>query len=170
MNPSSNDNRAWYREPMVWLMLALPAAAVVAGLSTVAIAVRASGNDAVPESVRRTAQIQIADLAADRQAAQRRLRAFVYVTRDTGAVRVSVTGNTVTDARLQLRFIHATDGSQDAHATLVRTGDAWLGRIDAPIDRAWAVVLSAEDDNWRLQGSLPPGQDRVLLEPALASE
>src|SRR3546814_11862504 len=66
--------------------LALPAAAVVAGLSTVVIAVRASGDDAIPESIRRTAQMQEADLAADQQALQRHLRASVQLTRSTGAV------------------------------------------------------------------------------------
>lgn len=170
MNPHANDKRPWYREPMVWLMLALPAAAVVAGLSTVAIAVRASGDDAVPESVRRTAQMQVTDLAADQQAARRNLRAQLQLTRATGAVRVSIAGDAVTDARLDLSFVHATDGAQDAHAALVRSGDVWLGRIDAPLDRPWMLSLSAADATWRLRGHLPRGQDSALLEPALASE
>lgn len=170
MTPEIEHKRPWYREPMVWLMLALPAAAVIAGLTTVAIAVRASGDDAVPESVRRTAQMQVADLAADRQAAQRMLRALMQVTRSTGAVRVSVRGDTANDERLELRFIHATDGTQDARATLVRSGDVWLGRIDAPLDRSWALILAAADGAWRLQGSLPIEQDSVALEPALAGE
>jgi len=170
MTRHANDTRPWYREPMVWLMLALPAAAVVAGLSTVVIALRASGDDAVPESVRRTAQMQVADLAADQQAAQRRLRAQLRITRSTGAVQVSVTGDTVLDDRLELQLIHPTDGARDAQATLVRSGEVWLGRIDAPLDRSWALALAAENDAWRLQGRLPIGQDRVPLEPALAGE
>src|SRR3546814_12127144 len=86
MSGQPTSTRPWYREPMVWLMLALPAAAVVAGLSTVVIAVRASGDDAIPESIRRTAQMQEADLAADQQALQRHLCASVQLTRSTGAV------------------------------------------------------------------------------------
>lgn len=170
MTAGSERKRPWHREPMVWLMLALPAAAVIAGLTTVAIAVRASGDDAVPESVRRTAQMQVADLAADRQAAQRMLYAQVQVTRSTGAVQVAVRGGTENDNRLELRFIHATDGALDATAVLVRSGDVWLGRTDAPLDRPWALILTAAGGAWRLQGSLPIGQDSVSLEPALAGE
>lgn len=170
MSPRPNDTRPWYREPMVWLMMALPAAAVVAGLSTLAIAVRSSGDDAVPESVRRTAQVQEADLAADRQAANRQLRAQLQVTRDTGAVQVSITGDAIADDRVELHFVHATDGARDAVAILVRSGTVWLGRVEAPLDRPWALTLSASDGGWRLQGRLPSGQDRALLEPALAGE
>lgn len=155
---------------MVWLMLALPAAAVVAGLSTVVIAVRASGDDAVPESVRRTAQVQEADLAADRQAARRQLRAQLQVNRATGAVQVSITGDAITDDRVELRLVHATDGARDAVAVLVRSGALWLGRVNAPLDRPWALVLAADDGAWRLQGRLPIEQDSVSLEPAIAGE
>lgn len=170
MSDQPTGTRPWYREPMVWLMMALPAAAVVAGLSTVAIAVRASGDDVIPESVRRTAQMQEADLAADRHALLRHLRASVLLTRSTGAVQIMVTGDAVREDRLELHLIHATDGAHDAVAVVVRSGDVWLGRVDAPLDHAWALSLVAENDAWRLQGRLPVDQDRVLLEPALAGE
>ncbi|PIQ38200.1 MAG: hypothetical protein COW59_03090 [Lysobacterales bacterium CG17_big_fil_post_rev_8_21_14_2_50_64_11] len=170
MTDVHEQKRPWQREPMVWLMMALPAAAVVAGLTTVAIAVRASGDDAVPESVRRTAQIQVADLAADQQAARRKLRAQLQLTRSTGAVQVAMLGSALADDRLDLRFIHTTDGAQDMRTTLVRSGDVWLGRSNAAMDRPWSLSLSGETDAWRLQGSLPVGQDSVLLEPALAGE
>ena len=29
----SNDSKPWYREPMVWLVISIPAAAVIVGLS-----------------------------------------------------------------------------------------------------------------------------------------
>lgn len=170
MSENAIDKRPWYREPMVWLMIALPAAAVVAGLSTVAIAVRASGDDAVPESVRRTAQIQVADLAADQQAARRKLRAQLQVTRSTGAVQVAMHGNAVSDAYLDLRFVHATDGARDARVRLVRSGELWVGRVETPLDRAWALILAANDESWRLHGVLPVDQGSVWLEPALAGE
>lgn len=170
MSENDIDKRPWYREPMVWLMIALPAAAVVAGLSTVAIAVRASGDDAVPESVRRTAQIQVADLAADQQAARRKLRAQLQVTRSTGAVQVSMLSAAVSDAYLDLRFVHATDGAHDAHVRLVRSGELWVGRVATPLDHAWALILAANDESWRLHGRLPVDQESAWLEPALAGE
>lgn len=41
----TNNHWPWYREPMVWLVIALPASAVVAGLVTLWIA--AKGADSV---------------------------------------------------------------------------------------------------------------------------
>src|SRR3546814_4704889 len=83
MSGQPTSTRPWYREPMVWLMLALPAAAVVAGLSTVVIAVRASGDDAIPESIRRTAPMQEAAIAPDQPTLQRHPLAPVPVPRRT---------------------------------------------------------------------------------------
>ena len=34
------DQRPWYREPMMWLVIALPASSVVAGLTTLMLALR----------------------------------------------------------------------------------------------------------------------------------
>ena len=56
---------AW-KEPMVWLVAAIPAASVVASVALLVSAARSSGNDdAVADRVQRTAQIQVADLAPD---------------------------------------------------------------------------------------------------------
>lgn len=170
MSRNEIDKRPWYREPMVWMMIALPAAAVIAGLSTVAIAVRASGDDAVPESVRRTAQVQVADLAAHQQAAQRQLRARLQVNQDTGALQLTMSGDAITDGRILLRFVHPIDGKHDQESPLVRSGEVWLGRTEVSLNQPWALTLLAVDDSWRLQGRLPRGQDLVELEPALNGE
>ncbi len=38
-------NRPWYREPMVWLVIGIPLAAVIGGLVTLGLAIR--GGDTV---------------------------------------------------------------------------------------------------------------------------
>lgn len=58
--PTPDPTRPWYREPMVWLVLALPAAAVIGSLATVLISLRADGADAAPAEVRRCVQVPAA--------------------------------------------------------------------------------------------------------------
>ncbi|MGH8508719.1 MAG: hypothetical protein ACREVH_08380 [Gammaproteobacteria bacterium] len=41
-----NPGTRWYREPYVWLLILIPAAAVLAGLITLALAI---ASDAVPD-------------------------------------------------------------------------------------------------------------------------
>jgi len=50
MSPSRsppNPATPWYREPYVWLLISIPAAAVLAGLITLALAI--ASEDAVPD-------------------------------------------------------------------------------------------------------------------------
>lgn len=160
-------SRPWYREPMVWLMIAFPLSAVIAGLSTVAIAVRAGGADAVPEAVRRTAQVQIADLAADQRALALGLSASVELDVGTDAVRVTLIGDAEPPLRLQLTAVHPTTAAADAALPLVRQGDVFLGRFAADRGHDWKLVLAPDDGAWRLIGRLPAGVMRARLHPAL---
>ena len=66
---------AW-RQPLLWLVLALPAATVVAGFTTLGLA--AAGPDTSGDAaVKRTAQAQVEDLAPDLAALLRGLELFV---------------------------------------------------------------------------------------------
>ena len=70
--------RAAWREPMVWLVFAIPALAIVFTVTLLVVASRSSGtNDAVAARVQRTAQVQVADLGPDATARQLGLIAAV---------------------------------------------------------------------------------------------
>lgn len=157
--------RAW-REPMLWLVWGLPAAVVLAGFGTLAIAVRAGGADAVAADVRRTAQVQVEDFAADRAAAQRGLHGRVALDRATGALRVTLAGRF--DARqphLQLMLQHPTRAAADVQLSLVRQGDSWFGRVPGSARHAWWLTLQPEHAGWRLAGRLDAGADAADLRP-----
>lgn len=163
------DTRPWFREPMLWLVIALPLAAVVAGISTVVIAVRAGGADSVSDAVRRTAQVQVADLAADRRAADLGLSATLDIDRETGALRVALAGDdAVRPERLRLAVTHPTAAADDVVLPLLRQGDIWLGRFGGDLGHDWKLVLAPEDGRWRLVARLPAGTSAARLLPALA--
>jgi hypothetical protein len=102
---------AW-REPIVWLMLAIPFGSVIAGVQTLRVA-HADDMDAEPDAVLRTAQAQVSDLAPDLRAAQSGLHASLRV--DASGRPVVQFGN---DSALVLRLVHPTRTERDLEWTV----------------------------------------------------
>lgn len=166
MSPAHSPHRPWYREPMLWLVLGLPGMVIVAGFTTLAIAINAGNIDAVADEVQRTGRIQVAALDADAEAQRLGLSARLVLDADTGALSVQVEG-LIADAPLQLRLFHPTQAIEDRRVTLTAAGDRWLGRTDAPLDHDWKLELAPEDRGWRLVSRLPKGRLDARLRPAL---
>ena len=159
-----------WRNPMVWLMVGFPLAAVVAGITTVIIAVRAGGSDAIPDDVRRTAQIQTTELGPDERAAERGLSAVFSVQEDAVDVLVA-TGDFDRTKPLTLSLQHPVEAAQDI-ALELQPNDrgGWSGAHTLDVAHAWRVQLSDASGEWRLLGRLPAGQRGVLLRPALGGD
>ncbi|MHB8912282.1 MAG: FixH family protein [Lysobacter sp.] len=164
----SKHARSAWREPMVWLVAALPIASVIAGVSLLVIAVRSGGADTVADPVQRTAQIQVSDLAPDERAQQLRLTAIVRA--GTGLVEVlPVTGDFDHGAPLRIALHHPTLASADRELLLQPTELGWRGGIDLDTTHDWNLQVSAGDGRWRLRGRLPKGQLAAHLKPAVES-
>jgi hypothetical protein len=157
--------RPWYREPMLALVIGLPAAAVVAGIATLVLA---AGGDAGDARVRRVAQTQTADLAPDHAAARLALNAEVVLDGNSAVtLRFGPSAPEETVLRLELR--HGTVAGRDRGARLVRTGvGVYVGRLElARAPGAYNVELAPETGDWRLVGRLDAHAARARLEPAL---
>ena len=154
------------REPMLWLVIGLPLAAVVAGLLTLAIAIRAGGSDVIPEEVRRTAQIQVRDLGAD-EAAQAAHLGFL-LEQDRDGLRLRRLTGAPAAVPLLLRLRHPTDATQDRTLTLQPQGDDWRVAGRVPVDHDWRVELAPAGEAWRVVGRWPAGAVTVHLMPALS--
>lgn len=155
------------REPMLWLVVGLPAAVVVAGIATLVIALRSGGSDAIPDDVRRTAQVQVADLGADARARDLRLSALVRV--DGEALEVlPVSGTLPRQSPLTLRLQHPTQAAEDIELVLKPAGSGWRARHALDGSHDWRLELSPADRDWRLRGRLPAGILAARLDPALA--
>jgi hypothetical protein len=153
---------AW-REPLVWLMLAIPAATVVGGLWTLRIASTGDALDAAPEQVQRTLQAQVVDLAPDRLAATLGLRAVVRV--DAGGRPRVVLAGTPARAPLSLHFVHSTRSRDDRAWTL--SGDGWVGApLPAGVRGRW--VLEDPARGWRLVGAMD-ADGVARLQPAVGT-
>ena len=85
----NTENRSFFsRNPVLWLVLAIPAATIVAGVWTLVVASGNSAVDADPDPVRRTAQVQVASIEADAEAASRGLGATLAIQGDSALLRL----------------------------------------------------------------------------------
>lgn len=154
------------REPTVWLVIALPLAAVVASVWLVVLSVRGGSIDPVADEVRRTGQIQTTDLGPDERAAQMRLGAVLQS--DAGMLRVFPAGGEFRRSEpLQLRLLHPHSEDADQVVTLLPDKLGWHAEHAADPGHDWNLQLGDAAGSWRLRGRLPRGQHAAHLGPAL---
>ncbi|TDR39973.1 hypothetical protein DFR29_11424 [Tahibacter aquaticus] len=159
------DSRA-LRQPVFWLVLGLPLLGIVAGIGIVVAAVASGGSDALSLSVRRTAQIQTEDTAADLAALQRGLRARLQLDKERGVFSLQIDGTVDAATQdLQLRLLHPLRAQWDRQVTLARSGDHWQGRSEADLSGAWNLRLQPADASWRLGGRLDASAVQARLQP-----
>ena len=161
---------AW-KEPMVWLVVVLPALAVIASIALLIAAARSSGNnDMVADSVQHTGQIQEADIGPDARAMALKLGAVLQS--EDGMLRVfPAGGDFLLSQPLQLKLLHPNRQDDDVHLTLVPDALGWHVKHATDPGNDWNVQLSdgdaSHDVSWRLRGRLPRGQRATHLGPAL---
>lgn len=143
----------------------LPVITLIAIVVTVWIAGGHRADESVGD-VRRIAQIQIEDLAADRRAGQLGLMATLAVDAGSGAIQVTLASAApFRKQSLLLRLEHPIDASRDRSITLLPTSDGWAGHTESWTNHAWRVRLGATDGSWLLRGRLAADQQRLSLAP-----
>ena len=173
MNESiKSTSRIRQAGPLLWLVLAIPAATIVAGITTLVVSLRTGSIDAVIDPVTRTAQVQDRELAADQQALVLGLHGSGSYQADTGAIAVELAGDYSgldAGAGLQLAVLHPARGSLDHRVPLAAAGNGrWLGRVQFDIGHDWNLQLGDAEGHWRLVGRITANEPEFELRPALA--
>ncbi|MGJ4730109.1 FixH family protein [Luteimonas sp. SDU101] len=157
----------FWKTPIMWLVIALPLASVIAGVTLVIVASRSGGTDVVTEDVRRVSQIQTTDLGPDARA--RNLGLSAVLRADEGVLEViPATGEFDRAAPLRLVLQHPSRGSEDLSFDLPPTETGWRLQRELDHDHDWIVELAPGDGAWRLHGRLPRQQLATRLAPSLA--
>ena len=73
------EKKSIWRMPVMWLVVGLPLASIIAGVGLVITAVNTGGADSVTDKVDRMSQIQTTDLGPDNQAQVLKLSAILRV-------------------------------------------------------------------------------------------
>ena len=159
--------RAWYREPLVWLLISFPLTAVIAGFFTLYLAIISKDGLVVDDYYQRGKEINMS-LARDRAAAQQGLHASVALDAAKQEVVAQLMANKARSMpnELTVRWLHATRAGFDRTQVLVRSVDGrYRSAFPDLAPGRWYVQIEADD--WRLQGSLRiPGEKRLDLKPA----
>ena len=163
------SERSALREPMVWLMLGLPAASVVAGVGLVVAAVRSGGADEVSDKVQHTAQVQVAELGLDARAQAMQLSALLRL-EDAAVEVLPVNGAFARDQALELTLSHPTDATRDRRMILRPSDSGWRLATDIRAGHDWIAQLASADGKWRIRGRIKAGQRATYLRPALSGD
>ena len=164
MKHDDKRNSPW-RQPMMWLVIGLPAVTVVALVSLVIMAAGPGSTDSIDTSVRRTAQMQTSDLGPDQAAARLQLAALLRVDRASLEL-VPLHAGFDTAKPLRLAMRHPVRSELDRDFLLQPSGGTW--RVPAPaleLGHDWTLQLAPEGGAWRLQGRLVKGQLSARLQP-----
>lgn len=163
MNPRK-DSSPWYREPLVWLLILIPASAVVMGVVIVTLAVSTYDGLVEDDYYKRGLEIN-KSLARDQVAAWAGLRARLVFDQSAGRIGLVLTGNEsfVAPAHVRLAMFHATRSGLDKHLLLERIGSSEYSGEYLPLEPGgWQVQLEAGD--WRLTGEhRAPGPTELSL-------
>ena len=162
MNANSSHPLPWYREPLVWMVLAIPATAVLGGVVMLVLA-NATWDGLVADDYYRQGMQINRSLARDAEAARLGLVAALAFPA-SGVVEARLTGAGTDGDRLTLRFAHATRTNADIQVRLTRSaGGVWRGALPPLPSGKWYAELGNE--RWRLAAPvwLPPAAGELVL-------
>ena len=159
-----SDSGPWFRQPWPWLLMVMPATAVIAGFATLWLAIHSNNSLVVDDYYREGRAINV-QIGRDRHAAELGLRATLESSA-AGGVRVRLHSRTPTalPAALTLRLVHATEAALDVTVSLPAIAEAagegdgadgssatyGLARAALPGSGRWTVRIEDADRKWRL--------------------
>ncbi len=158
------ERRPWHREPMLWLVIAIPALTVVGGLTTVVIAHRHS-DTVVADEFRKEGLAINRDPARDQAA--RRFGVSATVTAAGGTLSVALErGTAPPPGELLVILSHATRAERDQLVALRPDTDGRYAAPLAPLARGhWYLEVSPADRSWRLTGEFVDEPGTLALRP-----
>jgi hypothetical protein len=145
----------WYREPWPWILMAGPAAAVVAGAVTLALAI-GSSDGLVAEDYYKQGLAVNQQLAREQKARALGVHGeLVVATPAGGALRVELQGRIAAGEDLVLILSHPTRAGLDQRVRLTGAGNGvYAGRIDALAAGRWHAIVESAAGQWRVRGEL----------------
>lgn len=152
-NAGSKNGLPWH-----WLIFLPVAASVVAGLTTLGIAIR-HGDKPLPETVRRTGPVLYGEHVGVSKARELGISGTAHIDTASNGIIVELAGSDLPPT-LMLRLWHPTMADHDQMVLLTR-GDDGLYRGAWPTSTAGLqLLLSAPEAGWELPGTMSAGSLR----------
>ena len=165
MPVKDREHRHWMREPLVWLLIAIPSSAVIMGVVMITLALNSFSGLVVDDYYRKGKQINLV-LARDKLAYELGLAAGISLD-SSGRVEIRFDPDVlvIPGERIELRLIHATRPGLDQDLIFDNDRLRLLeAELQPPGPGRWNIYLQTPD--WRLTGSLQyPQNQRARLLP-----
>lgn len=153
----------WYREPWPWLLMAGPAAVIVAGAITAWLAFSTSDGLVADDYYRQGLAIN-QTLARFETARRLGVVAHVQVAADLTRIRVTLEDGPSPPQLLDMHFVHATRAGNDVRLRLARTGERHYEAAFRPlVDGHWRVRMDDPGRGWSVTGDWARGTDHATL-------
>jgi hypothetical protein len=165
MTVSQSTPGNWKREPLVWMLIAIPLSAVIMGVVMITLAIQSYSGLVVDDYYKKGKQINRV-LARDKFAYELGLAAGFRIEAD-GSIEILFAPEVqiIPGDKIMLELIHATMQGLDQKLIMQRNETHLLtGEINLPGKGRWNLYLQTGD--WRLTGSLQyPQQATAELLP-----
>ncbi len=147
----------WYRQFWPWFLIALPASVVIAGLTTVYIAVEGA-DDLVADDYYKDGLAVNRKLEARQAASDMGLQAELDFFQSNITVRLN---RPVDNASLKLALSHPMEANRDQQLQLLQL-DATLysAPLPQPLVGRWHWMLTSGEGDWRLDGEVSAADAR----------
>lgn len=151
MNTMLEKKTPWWSEPMVWLIIALPLAAVIGGITTVMIAYRNADTPAMGDYTKVGKGFEMV-VDRDRKAAELAVAGTLQA--EPGRLTLRLEGHFASaPENLILTLAHPTDAAMDSVLQLNRVGGNEYAASYASIPAGKRYLeLSPSDRTWRVTG------------------
>ncbi len=146
--------------PWHWLIFLPVVASVVAGLTTLAIAIK-HGDKPLPETVTRTGPVQYGEHIGVTQARERGIQGQAMIDPASHGIVLSITGKDLPQT-LMLRLWHPTETSRDLMLPLTRGDDGSYRGVWPDGAAGLTPLLTAPDQGWELPGTADPADGLAL--------
>ncbi|TDT39396.1 hypothetical protein DES49_2321 [Halospina denitrificans] len=161
-----DKQRPWYREPWPWVLIAIPAAAVIWSIFLIIVSFNYQVSMVEDDYYDEGMGIN-RELSRDVEAASLGLTAEVDA---SAGKHLDITLNSEQQRnwdKLKIELLHPTLGDRDQSVTAQRTGAGqYRARIDELSEGRWYLDIRNADNEWRLKGELElPREEPLVLKP-----
>lgn len=167
MNAMMQDIKPWYRQFWPWVLIGLPASAVIASLFTIYIAVKGADTLVVDDYYKQGVAIN-REFDRERMAQMLGLVAEIEIHGNQVTVRLG-SAQPIEEQELNLYLMHPTLAERDRIVNLVPGNDGvFRGTVSDLARGEWQVRLEPMHDAWRLQAPWNNRtQDTLRLAPTI---
>jgi len=162
---TENIHKPWYRQFWPWVIILIPVATVIAGITTLFIAMQYRDPLVVDEYYKEGLGINRV-LEAQQQAAALHMRAQAHHEPASGQLSLHISGQAPPVSALRLRLIHTTRKDLDRELMLVKTAQGdFSAKLQQINPGRWNMILTPPDSHWRLDANITLPASNWLFKP-----